>query len=74
MTSVQIFAVVAVLLVAAAVFVLIIRADTGRVRRGEAEAEAKGEEFKKSPPLGLIYFGVGVAFVVVGIFTLLGKN
>lgn len=74
MNVTQVLVVAVVVLVAAAVFLFIIRADTARVRRGEAEAEAKGETFKKTPPLGLIYFGVGVAFVVVGLVTLWGKG
>ena len=37
-----------------------------------AEAGAKGETVKKRPPLGVIYFAVGIAFVIVGIFTLIG--
>ncbi len=59
--------------VAVAVFVFVIRNDNNRVRTGTADAEAKGETVKKRPPLGVIYFAVGIAFVVVGIFTLIGR-
>lgn len=60
--------------VAVAIFVVIIRNDNRNVARGNAEAEAKGEPVKKRPPLGVIYFAVGAAFIVVGIFTLLGRH
>ena len=60
--------------VAVAIFVVIIRNDNRNVARGTAEAEAKGEPVKKRPPLGVIYFAVGAAFIVVGIFTLLGQH
>jgi len=62
-----------IVVVAVAIFVLIIRNDNARVRAGTAEAEAKGEPVKKRPPLGVIYFALGAAFIVVGIFTLLGR-
>jgi len=61
-----------IVVVAVAIFALIIRNDNARVRAGTAEAEAKGEPVKKRPPLGVIYFALGAAFIVVGIFTLLG--
>jgi len=61
-------------LVAVAIFVVIIRNDNRNVARGTAEAEAKGETVKKRPPLGVVYFAVGAAFIVVGIFTLLGQR
>ncbi|MEO6116302.1 MAG: hypothetical protein ABIP33_07955 [Pseudolysinimonas sp.] len=61
-----------VVIVAVAVFVVIIRNDARNVQRGAAEAEAQGETVKKRPPLGILYFGVGVAFVIVGLFTVLG--
>ena len=61
-------------LVAVAIFVVIIRNDNRNVARGTAEAEAKGEPVKKRPPLGVVYFAVGAAFIVVGIFTLLGQH
>lgn len=60
--------------VAVAIFVVIIRNDNRNVARGNAEAEAKGEPVKKRPPLGVVYFAVGAAFIVVGIFTLLGQH
>ena len=60
--------------VAVAIFVVIIRNDNRNVARGAAEAEAKGEPVKKRPPLGVVYFAVGAAFIVVGIFTLLGQH
>lgn len=60
--------------VAVAIFVVIIRNDNRNVARGNAEAEAKGEPVKKRPPLGVVYFAVGAAFIVVGIFTLLGQR
>ena len=63
-----------VVVVAAAVFVVIIRNDARNVQRGTAEAEAKGETVKKRPPLGIIYFAVGVCFVIVGIFTIVGQH
>jgi len=58
--------------VAVAIFVVIIRNDNRNVARGTAEAEAKGEPVKKRPPLGVVYFAVGIGFVIVGIFTLIG--
>ena len=60
--------------VAVAIFVVIIRNDNRNVARGTAEAKAKGEPVKKRPPLGVVYFAVGAAFIVVGIFTLLGQH
>lgn len=63
-----------IVVVAVAVFVVIIRNDNTRMREGTAEAEAKGEAVKKRPPLGVIYFAVGVCFVVVGIFTLVAPK
>jgi hypothetical protein len=60
--------------VAVAIFVVIIRNDNRNVARGTAEAEAKGEPVKNRPPLGVVYFAVGAAFIVVGIFTLLGQH
>ena len=62
-----------VVVVAVAVFVAIIRNDARNVQRGTAEAEAKGETVKKRPPLGIIYFAVGIAFVIVGLFTVFGR-
>jgi len=61
-------------LVAVAVFVAMIRNDNRNAARGAAEAQAKGEPVKKRPPLGVIYFAVGAAFIVVGIFTVLGGH
>ncbi|MEO6532155.1 MAG: hypothetical protein ABIO06_01125 [Pseudolysinimonas sp.] len=61
-----------VVLVAAGVFVVMLRNDARGVQRGTAEAEAQGETVKKRPPLGVIYFAVGVVFVVVGLFTVFG--
>jgi Ca2+/Na+ antiporter len=61
-----------VAVVAVAIFVVILRNDARNVQRGTAEAEAKGEPVKKRPPLGVFYFAVGIALVIVGIFTLIG--
>ncbi len=61
-----------VVVVAVAIFVVIIRNDNRNVQRGTAEAEANGETVKKRPPLGIIYFAVGVGFVIAGIFALIG--
>jgi Ca2+/Na+ antiporter len=63
-----------VIVVAVAVFVVILRNDARNVQRGTAEAEAKGETVKKRPPLGIIYLAVGIGFVIVGIFTLIGQH
>jgi Ca2+/Na+ antiporter len=63
-----------VVVVAVAIFVVIIRNDARNVQRGTAEAEAKGETVKKRPPLGVIYFAVGICFVIVGIFTVIGQH
>jgi Ca2+/Na+ antiporter len=63
-----------VVAVAVAVFVVIIRNDARNVQRGTAEAEAKGETVKKRPPLGVIYFAVGVCFVIAGIFAIVGQH
>jgi Ca2+/Na+ antiporter len=60
--------------VAVAIFAVIIRNDNRNTARATAESEAKGEPVKKRPPLGVIYFAVGAAFIVVGIFTLLGQH
>ena len=72
MNPLEILLLAVVVVVAAAIFVVIIRNDARNVARGTAEAEAKGEPVKKRPPLGIIYFAVGIAFVIVGIFTLIG--
>ena len=69
----EIILLVLVVVVAVAVFVVMIRNDNRNVQRGTAEAEAKGETVKKRPPLGIIYFAVGICFVIVGIFTLIGR-
>jgi Ca2+/Na+ antiporter len=71
---VEILLLVAVLVVALVVFVVIIRNDARNAERGTAEAEAKGEPVTKRPPLGVIYFAVGIAFVIVGIFTVMGQH
>lgn len=63
-----------VVVVAVAVFAVIIRNDARNVKRGTAEAEAKGETVKKRPPLGVIYFAVGVCFVIAGIFAIVGGH
>jgi hypothetical protein len=63
-----------VVVVAVAIFVVIIRNDARNVQRGTAEAEAKGETVKKGPPLGVIYFAVGVCFVIAGIFAIVGQR
>jgi ABC-type Fe3+ transport system permease subunit len=72
MNPLEIVLLAVVIVVAAAIFVVILRNDARNVQRGTAEAEAKGEPVKKRPPLGIIYFAVGIAFVIVGIFTLIG--
>ncbi len=69
----EIVILVVIVVVAVAVFVLIIRNDNRRARIGTAEAEARGEAVKKRPPLGVVYFAVGIALVVVGAFTLIGR-
>jgi UPF0716 family protein affecting phage T7 exclusion len=69
----EILLLVLVVVVAVAIFVVIIRNDARNVARGTADAEAKGEPVKKRPPLGIIYFAVGICFVIVGIFTLIGR-
>lgn len=63
-----------VVVVAAAIFVVIIRNDARNVQRGTAEAEAEGETIKKRPPLGIIYFAVGVCFVIAGVFAVVGGH
>jgi len=63
-----------VVVVAVAIFVVIIRNDGRNVQRGTAEAEAKGETVKRRPPLGIIYFAVGVCFVIAGIFAIVGQH
>ncbi len=72
MNPLEILLLALVVVVAVVVFAVIIRNDARNVARGTAEAEAKGETVKKRPPLGVIYFAVGIAFVIVGIFTLIG--
>jgi len=74
MNPLEILLLALVVVVAVAIFAVIIRNDARNVQRGTAEAEAKGETVKKRPPLGVIYFAVGVCFVIVGIFTLLGQH
>lgn len=63
-----------VIVVAVAIFVVIIRNDARNVQRGTAEADAKGKTVKKRPPLGIIYFAVGVCFVIAGIFAVVGQH
>jgi Ca2+/Na+ antiporter len=70
----EILLLAAVVVAAVVVFVVIIRNDARNVQRGTAEAEAKGETVKKRPPLGVIYFAVGIALVIVGIFTYIGQH
>ena len=72
MNPLEILLLAAVVVVAATIFLVILRNDARTVQRGTAEAEAKGEPVKKRPPLGVFYFAAGVAFVIVGIFTLVG--
>jgi len=74
MNPLEILLLALVVVVAVAIFAVIIRNDARNVQRGTAEAEAKGETVKKRPPLGVIYFAVGVCFVIVGVFTLLGQH
>ncbi|MEP6842155.1 MAG: hypothetical protein ABJA11_01455 [Pseudolysinimonas sp.] len=58
-------------IVAVGMFVWIIRSDTARVRKGLAEAAARGEPAPKwRPPLTLVYFVIGLGFVVAGLLTL----
>jgi uncharacterized membrane protein len=58
-------------IVTVGIFVWIIRSDAARVRKGMADAEANGEPLpKKRPSLTLIYFVLGLAFLVVGFLTL----
>jgi hypothetical protein len=70
----EILLLLAVGVVAVVVFVVIIRNDARNTQRGAAEAAAKGDPVKKRPPLGVIYFAVGIAFVIVGIFTVIGQH
>jgi ABC-type Fe3+ transport system permease subunit len=74
MNLLEILLLALVVVVAAAIFVVILRNDARTVQRGTADAEAKGEPVKKRPPLGVIYFAVWIAFVIVGIFTLIGQH
>jgi UPF0716 family protein affecting phage T7 exclusion len=74
MNPLEILLLAVVIVVAVAIFVVILRNDARNVQRGTAEAEAKGEPVKKRPPLGVFYFAAGVAFVIVGIFTVIGQH
>ena len=74
MNPLEIVLLAVVVVVAVAVFVVIIRNDNRNVARGTAEAEAKGETVKKRPPLGVIYFAVGVLFVIAGIFAIVQQH
>ena len=74
MNPLEILLLALVVVIAATIFVVILRNDARNVQRGTAEAEAKGETVKKRPPLGVFYFAVGIAFVIVGIFTLIGQH
>ena len=74
MNPIEAILVLLVIVVAVVVFVVILRNDARNVQRGTAEAEAKGETVKKRPPLGVLYFAVGIALVIVGIFTYIGQH
>jgi hypothetical protein len=74
MNPLEIILLAAVVVAAAGIFFAILRNDNRNVQRGTAEAEAQGEPVKKRPPLGILYFAVGIIFVIVGIFTLVGQH
>ena len=74
MNPIEVILIAVVVVVAAAIFLAIIRNDNRSVARGTADAEAKGETVKKRPPLGIIYFAVGIIFVIVGVFTVIGQH
>jgi uncharacterized membrane protein len=67
----RIWAVILVVIVATAIFVLILRANQRRVDRFADEAEARGESLPKRPQLGMLYFVLGAAFLVIGVLLLL---
>lgn len=74
MNPIEIILIAVVVVAAAGIFLAIIRNDNRNVQRGTAEAEANGEPVKKRPPLGIIYFAVGILFVIVGVFTVMGQQ
>lgn len=64
-------AIIVIILVATAIFVVILRSNQRRIDEGRAQAVERGETVRKSPNLTLLYFAVGGAFLVVGAFMLL---
>lgn len=66
--------IILIVLVATAIFVVILRANRTRDDRGRAAAAARGETVparKFSPTI--VYFVVGLGFVVVGLFEVLSR-
>ncbi len=74
MSPLEILLVLVIIAVAVAVFVVMIRSDAARTAKGTAEAEANGDPVKKRPPLGVLYFGIGLAFIVFGLFTFFSQR
>jgi len=66
-------AVILIVIVATAIFVLILRANQRRVDKFAEEAQARGESLPKKPQLGVMYFVLGLAFLVVGAFLLIPR-
>jgi large-conductance mechanosensitive channel len=62
----RILAVIAVVVVATAIFVVILRSNQRRTDENREAAVARGETERKSPNLTVLYFLVGGAFLVVG--------
>ncbi len=67
----RILAIILVIAVATAIFVVILRSNQRRIDEGRAEAVERGETVRKSPNLTLLYFAVGGAFLVIGAYMLL---
>lgn len=66
--------IILVVLVATAIFVVLLRTNRARDQKGREEAEARGETVaprKVSPTL--LYFVLGVVFVIVGLFEVLKR-
>jgi len=62
----RILAVVLVIVVATAIFVVILRTNQRRTDENREAAVERGETLRKSPNLTVLYLLVGGAFLVVG--------
>ena len=63
-------AVILIVIVATAIFVVILRTNQRRTDQAREEAVAKGETERKSPNLTVAYLAIGGALVLVGVIML----